>query len=139
MADTQLVRYELIMTTITLEVPDDLAVRIRNLGAELTDLLFSALESHPDDKATLALKAAATHPVYREMLDFLASGPTPQQIAAFKVSPSAQERLEELLEKNRESSLTDEEAVELDVYELVEHSMIRLKAQARQEKVPSSK
>ena len=119
------------MTTITLEVPDDLAAHIRNLGDGLTELLFNALESHPTDKAALALKMAATHPVYREMMDFLASSPTSQQIAAFKVSPLAQERLEELLEKNRESSLTDEEAVELDVYELVEHSMIRLKAQAR--------
>jgi hypothetical protein len=119
------------MTTITLEVPDELAARIRTLGEDLTDLLFSALESHPTDKTALALKMAATHPVYREMMDFLASSPTPQQIAAFKVSPPAQERLEELLERNRESSLTDEEEVELDVYELVEHSMIRLKAQAR--------
>ena len=119
------------MTTITLEVPDNLAARIRTLGEDLTDLLFSALESHPSDKAAPALKMAATHPVYREMMDFLASSPTSKQIAAFKVSPSAQERVEELLGKNRESSLTDEEAVELDVYELIEHSMIRLKAQAR--------
>src|ERR1051326_7141893 len=104
------------MTTITLEVPDELPARIRTLGEDLTDLLFTALELHPSDKAALALKMAATRPVYPEMMDFLASSPTPKQIAAFNVSPSSQGRLEEL-------------EVELDVYELVEHSMIRLKAQ----------
>ena len=65
------------------------------------------------------------------MMDFLASGPTPQQIIDFKVPAAAQERLEELLERNREEGLTEAESAELDVYELVHHSMIRLKAQAR--------
>jgi hypothetical protein len=36
-----------------------------------------------------------------------------------------------LLEKNREEILTDEEVEELDVYELVHHSVIRLKSRAR--------
>jgi hypothetical protein len=119
------------MTTITLEVPDELAARIGEVGAVLPELISDALEPDTADKTALTLKAAATHPVYREMMDFLASSPTPQQIIAYKVSPSAQERLEELLEKNREYRLTEEESVELDVYELVEHSMIRLKSQAR--------
>lgn len=119
------------MTTITLEVPDDLAARISTLGDRLSDLLSDALEPHASDKTANALKAAATHPAYREMMDFLASSPTPQQIVAFKISPAAQERLDELLEKNRESELMDEESVELDIFELIEHSMIRLKAQAR--------
>lgn len=121
------------MTTITLEVPDELAARIGALGDDLPELLSNALRESPIDRTALtlkALKAAATHPVYREMMDFLASGPTPQQIIEYKISPSAQERLEDLLDKNREEGLTNEESVELDVYELVEHSMIRLKAQA---------
>lgn len=119
------------MTTITLEVPDELAARINEARGILPELISDALEPDTADKTALTLKAAANHPVYREMMDFLASSPTPQQIIAYKVSPSSQERLEELLEKNREYRLTEEESVELDVYELVEHSMIRLKAKAR--------
>jgi len=39
-------------------------------------------------------------------------------------------RLEELLDKNREEGLTEEEEEELDVYEQVDHLMILLKARA---------
>ena len=122
------------MTTITLEVPDELAARINALRDRLPDLLSSVLELPLTEQTSQALKAAATHPVYREMLDFLGSSPTPQQIIEFRVPAAAQERLDELLEKNREEGLTDAEAAELDVYELVHHSMIRLKAHARRMK-----
>jgi hypothetical protein len=119
------------MTTITLEVPDELAARINTLRDRLPALLTSLLESPSTEKGSQALKAAATHPVYDEMMKFLASSPTPEQIIDFKISTGAQERLEELLEKNREESLTETESAELDVYELVHHSIIRLKADAR--------
>ena len=122
------------MTTITLEVPDELAARINALRDRLPALLCSVLELPPAAKTSPALRAAATHPVYREMMDFLATSPTPQQLIDFKISAAAQERLEELLEKNREEELTAAESVELDVYELVHHSMIRLKAHARRTK-----
>ena len=78
-----------------------------------------------------AIALAAEHSVYQEMLDFLGSGPSARRIVDFKVSPSAQERLDSLLEKSREEGLTEAEETELDVYELVHHSMIRLKASAR--------
>ncbi|MEJ7710275.1 MAG: hypothetical protein WKF84_10515 [Pyrinomonadaceae bacterium] len=89
------------------------------------------LESPPAEKTSQAARAAAIHPVYREMMNFLASSPPQQQIVDFKISAAAQERLEELLDKNREESLTATESAELDVYELVHHSIIRLKAHAR--------
>ncbi len=121
------------MTIITLEIPDELAARINAQRDRLPALLSSVLESPPGEKTSQALRAA-THPVYREMMDFLASSPTPQRIVDFKISAAAQERLEELLDKNREEGLTEAESAELDVYELVHHSMIRLKAHARQTK-----
>jgi hypothetical protein len=118
------------MTTITLEVPDALAARISAMSDRLPELLSGMLDPIPEETSQ-ALRAAATHHVYREMLDFLASSPTPQQIVDFKLPKDDQERLEELLEKNREERLSDVELAELDVYELVHHSVIRLKAQAR--------
>jgi hypothetical protein len=119
------------MTTITLELPDELAARMNMLRDRLPGLLSRLLESPSAEKLSQALKAAATHPVYGEMMDFLASRPMPEQIFDFKISAAAQDRLEELLEKNREEGLSETESAELDVYELVHHSLIRLKADAR--------
>ncbi|MCH2247664.1 MAG: hypothetical protein MK111_24045 [Crocosphaera sp.] len=68
--------------------------------------------------------------VYAEVLNFLIKRPTPKEIVAFKVSPPTQERLQTLLEKNREETLTVQETGELDVYEQLEHLMILLKAYA---------
>jgi len=47
------------------------------------------------------------------------------------VSPTTQARLEELLAKNSEDGLSEEETAELDVYEQINHIMILLKARAR--------
>jgi hypothetical protein len=121
------------MTTITIEVPDELAERLGSLGP-LPDLLTQLLESSSGEKMSQAVKRAATHPVYRQMIDFLAAGPRPQQIIEFEISPKARDRLEELLDKNREEGLSDAESAELDVYELVHHSLIQLKAHARMAK-----
>lgn len=68
---------------------------------------------------------------FTEMVEFLSSRPKPEQILAFKISPHAQARLAELLEKNREEGLTQAESAELDWYEYVHDIMTRLKAQAR--------
>ncbi|MBI1747630.1 MAG: hypothetical protein HYR55_13740 [Acidobacteria bacterium] len=119
------------MTTITLEIPDELAVQINALRDRLPELLSRALAGASGAGTSQALKVATTHPVYRELMDFLGSGPAPQQIMNFKISAAAQDRLAELLEKNHEAGLTEAESAELDVYELVHHSVIRLKAHAR--------
>ena len=101
------------MTSITLEIPDELAARLAPLRDRLPELLRIAVElSSHYPKAP----REGDNPVFDEMIDFLAGGPSPEQIAAFKVSPSAQARLEDLLEKNRENELTDDEAAELDLY-----------------------
>ncbi len=120
------------MTTITLELPDELAARLVTLRDRLPQLLSIALELSPSSAVPLTLPAlTSAHPAFEEMLDFLASGPSPEKIVAFKVSPAAQARLDELLEKNRQEGLTDEEAAELDVYSQVNHILILLKARAR--------
>ena len=114
--------------TITLEVPADLADRLAALQGRLPDLLRLAveLESKPPTGAK-----RADIPAFREMIDFLAGGPTFEQILGFKVSPSTQERLEDLLDKNREGRLTADESAELDVCEEVQRVMLLLKARAR--------
>ena len=66
--------------------------------------------------------------IYRYILNFLASNPTPQQIAAFGPTPEMQERLRTLLLRERSGELTTIERVELDEYEQIEHLVIMLKA-----------
>ncbi|MBI3763479.1 MAG: hypothetical protein HY260_16660 [Chloroflexi bacterium] len=119
------------MTTITLEVPDELATRLAPMRDRIPDLLSIALDLFPAEMPLTLPAANKIHPAFDEMIDFLASGPTPKQIVAFKVSPAAQVRLEELLDKNREGGLAEEETAELDVYEQINFVLLLLKARAR--------
>jgi hypothetical protein len=66
-----------------------------------------------------------------EVLDFLVSTPTPQQIIAFHASEAAQLRLRYLLEANRNGTLTPDERAELDEAERMDTFIILLKTQAR--------
>ena len=73
------------------------------------------------------------HPaVYDDLLDVLAESADPNRLLAFRLSGEQQARLDELLEKNREGTLTDEESSELDAYERFEHLVRLLKARLLQ-------
>ncbi|MBM4459428.1 MAG: hypothetical protein FJ011_17000 [Chloroflexi bacterium] len=119
------------MTTITLDVPAELATRLAPRRNQLPDLLALALDLLPVGQPHATLASNATSLAYDEMIRFLAHGATSQQILAFKLSPGAQARLEELLDKNRETGLAAEEASELETYAQVNHLFILLKARAR--------
>jgi hypothetical protein len=121
------------MAELTIQISDELAQRLEPLQNRLPELLWQLLDvaNLPTNKS----KTVQTEPtdialVYQEVLDFLIKRPTPEEIIAFKVSPQAQSRLEELLERNRSATLNSMELAELDVYEQLEHMMILLKARA---------
>ena len=65
-----------------------------------------------------------------EVMAFLLTSPTPQQIIDFRASEAAQQRLRYLLDANRNDTLTDEESAELDVASNVNQFMMTLKAKA---------
>lgn len=119
------------MTTITLEIPDELAAQVAALGGRLPDLLAKMLKSEPPAKNGQSNGAKNSASLYREITDFLSTNPSPDQIIAFKISSAAQERLEDLLDKNREESLTADETAELDAYLQARDLMILLKASAQ--------
>ena len=73
----------------------------------------------------------ASEPIYLELVDFVAGGTTPEEVANFHPSPEAQRRLTELLEHERESRLTPEERVELAHFLELEHILRMAKAKAR--------
>ena len=65
-----------------------------------------------------------------EVVGFLVSSPTPEQIVAFHASEQAQPRLRTLLEHNQEGVLTEPEKAELDEMSRVEHFFTLIKARA---------
>jgi predicted DNA-binding antitoxin AbrB/MazE fold protein len=76
-------------------------------------------------------EAGKTKPLANELIAFLNSAPSLEQIIQFKISAAAQERLEALLDQNREAQLTAAEQRELDQYLQYRHVLIVLKASAR--------
>ena len=121
------------MAELTIQVSDELAQRLEPLQNRLPELLWQLLDvtNLPTNISKTVQKEPTDIPlVYQEVLDFLIKRPTPEEIIAFKVSPQAQSRLEELLKRNRSATLNSMELAELDVYQQLEHMMILLKARA---------
>lgn len=66
-----------------------------------------------------------------EVVDFIAAGTTPQNVIAFRPSEAAQERVEDLLAREKEGELSPAEKSELDHYLQLEHLVRMAKARAR--------
>jgi hypothetical protein len=60
-----------------------------------------------------------------EIADFLASGPSPDELLQFRPSPQLQARAQDLLEKRKDGFLSTEELRELDQFEHAER-LVRL-------------
>jgi len=105
------------MPKITLEVSEELSQQLEQVGDRLPELLALSLQQ-------LAIPAE----IYRYILDFLASNPTPEQIAQFQPTPQMQERLRTLVTRSKAGELTPIELKELDEYERIEHLMVMIKA-----------
>lgn len=124
------------MAELTIQVPDELAQRLEPYKERLPELLAQLVETiSPNTSSANSLPSVSnptqrSSPAYAEVIDFLIARPTPQEISAFKVSAVAQARIRILLDKNREETLSESEAAELDVYEQLEYLMILLKAKA---------
>jgi len=73
-----------------------------------------------------------TSKAYQEIIDFIASGTSPESVVAFRPSEAAEERVRTLLHKEKNAELTDEEKTEFDHYMHIEHLMRLAKVRARQ-------
>ena len=106
---------------VTIDLPDQLARRLAAQRERLGEIIERGLQQH----------GAGTSSHWREVIEFLASGPRPEEIVAFRPSAAHAERSGELLHKNREGQLTGAEEAELDDMEHINHLMSLLKAEAR--------
>lgn len=70
--------------------------------------------------------------LYEDLVDVLAEGVDRSRLASFHISKSKQNRLDELLLKNREGTLSPHEEVELATFEQLEHVVRLLKARILQ-------
>ena len=68
--------------------------------------------------------------VYDEFLEYLAQKTSPDEIVAFKASQSAQQRADELTERNKAGILSESERIELEQMLHFNRLVTRLKAQA---------
>jgi len=79
-----------------------------------------------------AVVSKAAIPSYLEIIDFIASGTTPRAVADYRPSLEAQERVAELIRREKEGDLSAEEKSELDHFMDLEHILRVAKARARQ-------
>jgi len=104
------------MSSITIQVPDELSETLAQMGDRLPEWLELSLR-----------QPALPAQVYRYIVDFLASEPTAEQLSAFGPTPEMTARLRTLLAREREGELTPAEQTELDEYERIEHLMVMIK------------
>ena len=99
------------MAQLTIEIPDELAQRLAPYKNQISEIFANLVNtSSLLEKSTEILDVSSTPsptelPTYLEIIDFLVNRPTSEQIANFKVSERSQERLRELLQKNRDLNL----------------------------------
>lgn len=68
---------------------------------------------------------------YDEVVDFIASGTTPEAVANFVPSQETKDYVTDLIHKEKTEGLSAEEASELDHFLKLEHLMRLAKARAR--------
>jgi len=69
-------------------------------------------------------------PLYEDVLEFLAGGPSIQQVVEYRPSAAAQQRFSALLEADRKRALSLEEEEELDHYVQMDRMLSLLKAKS---------
>jgi hypothetical protein len=108
---------------IILEVPDRLGEKLQQLGDRLPETLDRLLKE----------SASAETISYQddlEIVELLASQPSPEAILAIRPTPALQNRMSELLARNKSGTLDRTEEAELDRYLLIEHWVRLAKAHA---------
>lgn len=113
------------METMTLDIPDELAKQLRPIADRLPRILELGLREFNASNEG-GFQGAA------DVYDFLANLPTPKEIIALRPASSLQNRVQELLQKNREGQLSPEEELEWQQYEYLEHLVRIAKARALQ-------
>lgn len=107
------------MVEVTMQVPDELAERLQPIRDWLPAIIELSL---------VGFKTPATETA-TEVIEFLSTNPSPQEVLGYHVSERGQARLQRLLTLNEAGLLSEAEQRELDELQRIEHMIIMLKAQ----------
>ncbi len=107
------------MIQVTIQLPDNLAKKVQSMHQWMPSILEISLLG-------LRTEAAATA---ADLIGFLCSNPSPQEVMDYHVSEERQNRLERLLTLSGTGLLSSKEQQELDELEEVEHLFVMLKAE----------
>lgn len=106
------------MAQMTMQVPEELAKQLQPIRAWLPTIIELSL---------IKFKTLATIPA-SEIIEFLSSNPSPQEIINYHASEQVQMRLQRLLALNEAGMLSESEHLELDELQKLEHVIIMLKS-----------
>ncbi len=109
---------------LTLNIADDLAARLRTHEDELPQILEFGLRE-------LSAGSIAGFQGLAEVLETLATLPTPEEVLALRPSAALQGRIDALLEKNRGEGLSREEEREWQQVQYLEHLVRLAKGKAK--------
>jgi hypothetical protein len=108
---------------ITIEVPDRFGEKLQQLGDRLPEALIRGLQE-------LTPTESLPYQDERQIVELLASQPSPEVVLAIRPTLALQSRMSELLAQNKSGTLSRAEEVELDRYLLLEHWVRLAKAHA---------
>ena len=115
------------MATMTVELPDTLMEQARSTQRWLPTIMELNLTNFQTPAKQVA----------QEVVEFLWSGPSSQQVRHCFLSPRATKRLQRLLALNEANLLEDEEELELDELEQIDYIVSMLKIDVAVGKVSS--
>jgi hypothetical protein len=108
---------------ITVTIPEELAFQLRPVEKELPRILELGIRAWNAQQES-------TFSGLNDLLERLASLPTPEEVLALRPSADLQDQIESLLEKNRTGSLSENEQRAWEHYQYVEHLVRLAKARA---------
>jgi len=111
------------MTQITLNLPDHLIARLSFLEAQIPEIIELGLREL-NANSQFSFKGSA------EILEFLASLPSPEEIIALRPNQILQEEINTLLLKNKSGNLTVSDEKKWEQYQYLEHLVRIAKAKA---------
>jgi hypothetical protein len=108
------------MVEITIQVPESLAEKIAANRERLPEVLALGFEELPP----------LPNEVYRLVMEFLASNPSPDAILDFDLTSAMRERASTLVQRERAGQTSTAETAELDEYIRIDNILSTLKTRA---------
>jgi len=106
---------------LTINISEKLARQVQPERDNLEEILLLGLQQ----------RWAQVSGLRREFLAFLAGGPPPAEIIAFRPSSATVQRMRDLLQRDKQAGLSPEEEAEMDDIAEIDHVVTQVKAQAR--------